>query len=164
MTPPGSTPAFRVGLGFDFHRFSSEGVLVLGGCTIQGYPALLGHSDADVLLHAAMDAVLGAAGEVDIGTLFPDTDEAYRGASSRDLTAQVVRLVTESGFRLVNLDAVLVCDRPLIAPYRPKIRSAMAESFGVDVSQVNLKGKSREGERGRGDGVEAMATALLRRS
>lgn len=162
MTYSGALPSLRVGLGFDFHRFSTEGTLVLGGCPIRGYPGLLGHSDADVLLHAAMDAVLGAVGEVDIGTLFPDSDETYRGASSRDLAAQVTRLVTEAGFRLVNLDCVLVCDRPLIAPYRPKIRSALALCFGVEASQVNLKGKSKEGEPGRGEGVEAMVVALVK--
>jgi 2-C-methyl-D-erythritol 2,4-cyclodiphosphate synthase len=148
-------------MGFDFHRFSREGHLKLGGFEIQNCPRLKGHSDADALLHAAMDAVLGAAGEVDIGTLFPDTDEAYANADSRDLVRQAVRLVKEKGFSILNLDAVLVCDKPMIAQYRPKIRASLAEAFGIDTEQVNVKGKTNEGTAGRGDGVEAMVVALL---
>ncbi len=164
MTPYGAATPMRIGFGFDFHRFSDSGTLVLGGCTFRGFPALYGHSDADVLIHAAMDAILGAAGEVDIGTLFPDTDETYLNACSKDLAKQAVRIVREAGFLIVNFDAVLICDRPMIAPYRPKIRSSMAEAFGIDISQVNVKGKTHEGLTGRGEGIEAMVTALLSRA
>jgi 2-C-methyl-D-erythritol 2,4-cyclodiphosphate synthase len=162
MSKSSSLPS--VGLGFDFHRFSDGGTLKLGGYTIEGFPALAGHSDADVLLHAAMDAVLGAAGEVDIGTLFPDTDEAFRGVNSAELACQVARMAREQGFEIVNMDAVLVCDKPMISSHRPKIRSTMAEAFGVQTTQVNLKGKTNEELPGRrGVGIEAMVVALLRK-
>lgn len=150
---------FRIGIGYDFHRFSDEGAIVLGGHEIAGCPGLKGHSDADVLIHAAMDAVLGAAGEVDIGTLFPNTDEAFRNARSAELAAQVMGMVGEAGFGIVNLDAVLVCDRPMVAPYRAMIRAGLAEAFGVDTAQVNVKGKTTEGKGS--DGVEATVVALL---
>lgn len=162
MSKNASMPS--VGLGFDFHRFGEKGTLMLGGHAIEGCPGLAGHSDADVLLHAAMDAVLGAAGEVDIGTLFPDTDEAFRGANSAELARQVTRLVSERGFEIMNLDAVLICDRPMIASHRPKIRATFAEAFGLQTSQVNLKGKTNEELPGRrGEGIEAMVVALLRK-
>lgn len=161
MTPSGAASPFRVGIGFDFHRFADSGEIVLGGLTIPDCPALDGHSDADVLIHAAMDAVLGAAGEVDIGTLFPDTDDAFRDACSKNLAKQVTRVIVKDGYDLVNLDAVLVCDRPVISQYRPKIRASLAEAFDIDTSQVNVKGKTREGQAGRGDGVEATVVALL---
>ena len=151
----------RTGIGFDFHRFRDSGTIVLGGHRIPGCPALEGHSDADVLTHAVMDAILGAAGEVDIGTLYPDTDEAFRGAASTELARQVVEMVAERGFSIVNVDAVLVCDRPRIAAARPKIRAGLAAALSIPADRVNVKGKTREGGDGRGDGVEAMAVALL---
>jgi 2-C-methyl-D-erythritol 2,4-cyclodiphosphate synthase len=154
---------FRVGVGYDFHRFGDSGEIVLGGHTIPGSPRLEGHSDADALIHAAMDAVLGAAGEVDIGTLFPDTDDAYEGANSAELAGQVARIIDEDGFEIVNLDAVLVCDQPMISHHRPKIRAGLAEAFAIDTSQVNVKGKTKEGQEGRGHGVEAMVVALLKK-
>ncbi|MHC4945443.1 MAG: 2-C-methyl-D-erythritol 2,4-cyclodiphosphate synthase [Planctomycetota bacterium] len=163
MTGSAAAFPFRVGVGYDFHRFGDSGQIVLGGHTIAGCPRLEGHSDADVLIHAAMDAVLGAAGEVDIGTLFPDTDDAYQGARSAELADQVTRILDEDGFEIVNLDAVLVCDQPMISHHRPKIRSGLAEAFGIDTSQVNLKGKSKEGQEGRGHGVEATVVALLKK-
>jgi 2-C-methyl-D-erythritol 2,4-cyclodiphosphate synthase len=151
----------RTGIGFDFHGFSDSGTIVLGGHRIPGCPALDGHSDADVLLHAVMDAVLGAAGEVDIGTLYPDTDEAFRNADSSELAQQVVQMVRERGFTIINIDAVLICDRPLISAARPRIRASLAKAFGVETECVNVKGKTREGQPGRGEGVEAMAVVLL---
>jgi 2-C-methyl-D-erythritol 2,4-cyclodiphosphate synthase len=151
----------RTGIGFDFHRFSGSGTIVLGGHRIPGCPALEGHSDADVLLHAVMDAVLGAAGEVDIGTLYPDTDEAFRNADSAKLARQVARMAQERGFTIVSVDAVLICDRPLISAARPMIRAGLAKAFGIETDRVNVKGKTREGQSGRGDGVEAMAVVLL---
>jgi len=151
----------RTGIGFDFHAFSDTGTIVLGGHRIPGCPALSGHSDADVLIHAVMDAVLGAAGEVDIGTLYPDTDEAFRGADSTELARQVVRMVRERGFAIVNIDAVLICDRPLISAARPGIRAGLAGAFEIETERVNVKGKTREGQPGRGEGVEAMAVVIL---
>ncbi len=151
----------RVGIGFDFHRFSDSGTIILGGHFIHGCPALIGHSDADVLTHAVMDAVLGAAGEVDIGTLYPDTDEAFRDARSTDLAKNVIGMAKERGFALINIDAVLVCDRPVVSAARPMIRSSLAKAFEVETSCVNVKGKTREGGESRGDGVEAMAVVLL---
>lgn len=151
----------RTGIGYDFHRFSDNGTIILGGHRIPGCPALIGHSDADVLIHAVMDAILGAAGEVDIGTLYPDTDEAFRNADSAELARQVVRMIAERGYSIVNIDAVLICDRPIISTVRPGIRASLAAAFGVETSQVNLKGKTREGTKGRGEGVEVIATVLL---
>ncbi len=162
MNPPPHL-GLRTGIGFDFHRFSTTGTIVLGGHRIDGCPALEGHSDADVLLHAAIDAVLGAAGEVDIGTLYPDTDEAFLNADSSELARQVTRMVQERGFTIVNVDTVLICDRPMISTERPGIRAGLARAFGIDIERVNVKGKTRENEQGRGDGVEAMAVVLLAR-
>jgi len=160
MSPPPHL-GMRTGIGFDFHRFSTTGTIILGGHRIDGCPALEGHSDADVLLHAAIDAVLGAAGEVDIGTLYPDTDEAFLNADSSELAGQVTRMVRERGFTIVNMDTVLICDRPMIAAERPGIRAGLARAFAIDIERVNVKGKTRENQAGRGDGVEAMAVVLL---
>ncbi len=159
---PDRSPIDRVGIGFDFHSFSESGSVVLGGVEVSGCPALIGHSDADVLTHAAMDAVLGAAGEVDIGTLFPDTDESYKDIQSTELARQVARMIREAGFRIVNMDAVLVCDRPSISSNRHKIRSRLAEAFGINASQVNLKGKTSEGIPSRSKGIEATVVVLLK--
>ncbi|MBU0753841.1 MAG: 2-C-methyl-D-erythritol 2,4-cyclodiphosphate synthase, partial [Planctomycetes bacterium] len=95
------------------------------------------------------------------GTLFPNSDEAYRGVRSVDLAKQVARIIEENGFSIINLDVVLVCDQPVISQYRPKIRAGLAEAFDIDIAQVNVKGKTREGQQGRGNGVEAIAVALL---
>lgn len=153
----------RIGIGFDFHRFSESGTIVLGGLEIPGIPALDGFSDADVVIHAVMDAVLGAAGEVDMGTLYPGTDETYKDTRSTELARQVVRMVRERGFSIINIDVVLVCSRPRISTWRPQIRASLARVFGIDASCVNLKGKSADRKSRGGDGVEAMAVALLAR-
>ncbi len=151
----------RVGIGFDYHPFSDSGILVLGGLEIPGFSALHGFSDGDVLSHALMDAILGAAGEVDRGTLYPDTDETYKETPSIELARQVVRMVRERGFCIVNIDAVLVCTRPRISTWRPRIRTSLARAVGIDTTCVNLKGKSGMKRDRQEDGVEATAVALL---
>lgn len=155
----------RVGLGWDRHRLVEGRRLVLGGLEIPHDRGLAGHSDADVLLHAAMDAVLGAAGEDDIGTLFPDRDPAHAGADSAALVRRVMRRVHARGFQVVSLDAVLVAEQPRIAPHRPAIRARLAALFGTDPQRVNVKAKTAEGigAAGRGEVMEATVVALLRR-
>lgn len=156
----------RVGLGVDAHRFAPERPLVLGGVRLRERDGLAGHSDADALLHAVIDALLGAAGLEDIGHLFPDTDPAFAGADSRELLRVAAARVVAAGWQVVNVDAVVVCQEPKIAPYREAMRAAMAEAAGVAVERVNLRGKTTEGMgfAGRGEGIAAEAVALLRRN
>lgn len=155
----------RIGLGYDVHAFCEGRPLVLGGVMVPSELGLLGHSDADVLVHALMDAILGAMRAGDIGHHFPDTDPAYAGASSIDLLRRVAGLMAEAGYRLVDADAVLVLERPKIAPYREAMRSAMADALGVDVACVGVKATTTEGLgfEGRGEGVAAQVVALLER-
>jgi len=155
-------PSLKIGLGYDFHRYSDAGNVVLGGFEIEDSPALIGHSDADVLTHAVMDSILGAAGESDIGELFPDTDETYKGACSVDLAGQVMRMIREKGFEIVNIDAVVICDRPKISKWKLEIRSSLAQALDLNISMINLKGKTNEGLMGRESGVEVQAVALLK--
>ena len=129
---PARAPAFRVGLGYDAHRFAAERALVLGGVRLREHDGLLGHSDADVLVHAIMDALLGAAGLEDIGHYFPDTDPVYAGADSMDLLAAVATLLRDRGWRAVNVDAVVICEEPRIAPHRGAMRARLATALGVD--------------------------------
>ena len=151
----------RVGNGYDVHRTASDRALFLGGVQIPDGPGLDGHSDADVILHALMDALLGATGQSDIGVLFPNTDEKYRGASS----AEMLRIVmsTLGGWWVVNADLTLVSEGPKVAPYRDKIRARIAELLGVDIGRVGFKATTKErlGAIGRGEGMEAYAVVLL---
>jgi 2-C-methyl-D-erythritol 2,4-cyclodiphosphate synthase len=153
----------RTGIGVDAHRFAHGRKLVLGGLQIPAARGLGGHSDADVVLHALMDALLGASGAGDIGELFPDTDEAYRDASSVRLLEQVVGAVGERGYAIVNADIVVVCEEPKIAPYREAMRSLIAKALGVQVDAVSVKGTTTEGMgfTGRGEGIVAVATVLV---
>lgn len=155
----------RIGIGYDVHAFADGRALVLGGVEIPHDRGLLGHSDADVLVHALMDAILGALREGDIGKLFPDTDPAYAGISSIDLLSRVAALVAERGFRLVDADAVLVLEKPRIAPYRDEMRDRIASALGVEVSRVGVKATTTEGLgfEGRSEGVGAQAVVLLER-
>jgi 2-C-methyl-D-erythritol 2,4-cyclodiphosphate synthase len=157
--------ALRIGVGFDAHRFAPDRALVLGGVRLRERGGLLGHSDADVLTHAIMDALLGAAGREDIGGLFPDTDPALAGADSLKLLAEVAGLLEKDGWALVNVDAVVICEEPRIAPHREAIRARLAAALGVDSERVSLRGTTTEGMgfTGRGEGIAAQAVALIER-
>lgn len=155
----------RIGLGYDVHAFAPGRRLVLGGVEVPSEVGLLGHSDADVLVHALMDAILGAMRAGDIGHHFPDTDPAYAGASSIELLLQVAQLLDEAGFRLVDADTVLILEHPKIAPYRDEMRRVMAEALGVPADSVGVKATTTEGLgfEGRSEGVAAQAVVVLER-
>ncbi len=153
----------RIGQGYDVHRLTEGRPLILGGVTIPWEKGLLGHSDADVLLHALMDALLGAAALGDIGGLFPDTDERYRGADSRALLQQVGRELARRRFTIGNVDATLVAQKPRIAPYIQQMRQNIAQDLEISVDQVSVKATTEEhlGFTGDGSGMSAQAIALL---
>ena len=155
----------RIGIGYDVHAFASGRPLVLGGVDISHSAGLAGHSDADVLVHAIMDAILGALREGDIGRLFPDTDPAYAGISSLDLLARVGGLMVERGFRLLDADTVLVLEEPRISPYRDEMRARVAAALAVEPDRIGIKATTTErlGFEGRGEGVGAQAVVLLER-
>jgi 2-C-methyl-D-erythritol 2,4-cyclodiphosphate synthase len=154
---------FRVGQGFDVHALVPGRRLVIGGVEIPYARGLLGHSDADVLLHAITDAILGAAALGDIGAMFPDSDDKYRGADSRTLLREAARRVQAAGWRIENIDATVIAERPKIAPHVEAMRTAIAECTGADRLAVGVKGKTMEklGALGRGEGIAAQAVALL---
>jgi 2-C-methyl-D-erythritol 2,4-cyclodiphosphate synthase len=156
----------RVGTGFDVHAFAPGRPLVLGGVTVPHESGLAGHSDADVLVHALMDAIVGALREGDIGKLFPDTDPAYAGISSIELLRRVGELAASRGYRLLDADTVLVLERPKIAPYREAMREQMAGALGVAVDRIGVKATTTEGLgfTGREEGVAAHAIVLMERS
>ena len=158
-----SSLPFRVGYGYDVHRLVSGRALVLGGVTIPWEKGLLGHSDADVALHAVMDAVLGALGQGDIGGLFPDTDPAYAGADSRALLRQVAARMVQAGYVLGNLDVTILAQKPRLAAYIPEMVRRIAEDLGATPQQVNVKATTEEGLgfTGRGEGIAAHAVALI---
>ncbi len=153
----------RIGHGYDVHRLQSGRKLIIGGVEIPYELGLLGHSDADVLLHALMDAMLGAAAMGDIGKLFPDSDEAYRGADSTVLLREVCRRVKEKGYTLSNADCTVIAQRPKLAPYIDSMRSIIAECTGVDVDRISVKATTEEklGFTGEGLGIAAHAVVLL---
>lgn len=153
----------RIGHGYDVHKLVPERKLILGGVEIPHTAGLLGHSDADVLLHAVMDALLGAMALGDIGKHFPDTDEAYRGVSSMHLLTRVNKILKDHGARLVNLDATLILQKPKIAPYIDDMRENIAFALGVEKSRVSVKATTEEhlGFTGREEGVSAHAVVLL---
>jgi len=156
----------RIGLGYDVHAFADDRLLVLGGVEL-GHPrGLVGHSDADVLVHALMDAILGAMRAGDIGAHFPDTDPEWAGASSIGLLERVAALMRADGWELVDADTVLVLEAPRISPHRDAMRARMAEALGVEVCRVGLKATTTEGlgSTGRSEGVAAQAVVLLGRS
>ena len=154
---------FRVGHGYDVHRLVSERKLILGGVEVPYELGLLGHSDADVLTHAVMDALLGAAALGDIGKHFPDTDPAYKGADSLKLLDRVMELLAERGWRVGNVDATIVAQRPKLAAFLPQMKENLAERMGVDPEQVNVKATTEEklGFTGAGEGMAVHAVALL---
>jgi 2-C-methyl-D-erythritol 2,4-cyclodiphosphate synthase len=154
-----------IGFGYDTHRLVAGRPLILGGVRVEHDLGLEGHSDADVLTHAIIDAVLGAAGLGDIGEHFPDTDERWRGADSIDMLRRAAQLVAGEGLRVVNVDATVVLERPKLAPHRAAMRGRLAGALGLDDRQVNVKATRGEGMGfvGRGEGAVAMAVASLER-
>ena len=153
----------RIGHGYDVHRLTENRDLIVGGVKIAYELGLLGHSDADVLLHAVADALLGAAALGDIGGMFPDTDERFRGADSRMLLRQVVSAVRERGYTVGNIDATIIAQRPKMKPYIAQMAQNIADDCGVDVSCVNVKATTEEGLgfTGSGAGIAAHAVCLL---
>jgi 2-C-methyl-D-erythritol 2,4-cyclodiphosphate synthase len=157
---------FRTGLGFDVHEFEAGRRLVLGGVEIPHTHGLSGHSDADVVVHAAMDACLGAAGLPDIGHFFPNTSEEFRGADSMELAREVKRQLDSRGFELLNLDVMVLAEVPKVGPHREAMRANLADAFGLAVESVALKATTMEkmGFVGRREGIAVIASALARRT
>lgn len=153
----------RIGHGYDVHRLVPERKLILGGVELPFEKGLLGHSDADVLAHAVMDALLGAAALGDIGQLFPDSDPAYEGADSLALLRRVTEVLAEHGYRIGNVDATVLAQRPKLAPHIPAMREKLAGAMGVSADQVSVKATTEEGLgfTGAGEGIAAHAVALI---
>lgn len=155
--------ACRIGEGWDVHALVPGRPLVIGGVTIPYHLGLLGHSDADVLLHAITDALLGAAGLGDIGQHFPDTDPRWKGVNSVDLLQATGRLLSEAGWRIGNIDATVVAQAPKLAAHKPAMQTRIAQALGISTHQVNIKAKTAEklGPVGMGQSIEARAIALI---
>ncbi|MBZ0105032.1 MAG: 2-C-methyl-D-erythritol 2,4-cyclodiphosphate synthase [Sulfuricella denitrificans] len=153
----------RIGQGFDVHALVEGRRLIMGGVEVPYQLGLAGHSDADVLLHAICDALLGAVGLGDIGRHFPDSDPAFKGADSRHLLREVVRLIALEGFHVVNVDATIIAQAPKMAPYIPQMEANIAADLEVDTGVVNVKATTTErlGYTGRGEGIAAQAVCLL---
>lgn len=153
----------RIGQGYDVHRLAEGRELILCGVNIPYNLGLLGHSDADVAIHALCDALLGAAGLYDIGRHFPDTDEKYHGISSMILLENVVEKINEKGYNISNFDITIIAQRPKLLPYIEKMRENMSKATGVQTDRINIKATTTEhlGFEGRGEGISAMAVALL---
>lgn len=153
----------RIGQGFDVHALVPGRKLIIGGVTIPAEKGLLGHSDADVLLHAVTDALIGAAALGDIGRHFPDTDERWRGADSRVLLRATMGLLAQAGFRVINVDATIIAQAPKMAPYIPQMVECIAADLLVATGDVNVKAKTTErlGFTGRGEGIAAEAVVLI---
>lgn len=153
----------RIGHGYDVHRLTEGRKLILGGVDIPYEKGLLGHSDADVLTHAVMDALLGAAALGDIGKLFPDNDPAYAGADSLVLLERVGERIVQAGYRVGNIDATILAQRPKLAPHIPQMRANLAARLGLDVDQISVKATTEEGLgfTGTGEGMAAHAVCLL---
>jgi 2-C-methyl-D-erythritol 2,4-cyclodiphosphate synthase len=154
---------FRIGQGFDVHQFAENRDLIVGGVKIPHEKGLLGHSDADVLLHAISDAILGALGEGDIGKHFPDTDEAYKGADSKELLKRIVKTMNEKRFKVVNVDSTIIAQKPKMAPHIEAMRDIIAGLIEVERDQVNVKATTTEklGFTGREEGIAAQTVVLL---
>ncbi len=154
---------FRIGEGYDVHRLSDNRKMIIGGVEIEYEKGLLGHSDADVLLHAISDSLLGAAALGDIGHLFPDTDEKYEGANSLLLLSETVKHLKNNGFSVINIDSTIIAQKPKMAPYIDKMRENIALAVGIDKSCVSVKATTEEnlGFTGEGLGIAAKAIALI---
>ena len=157
--------SFRIGEGWDVHALVPGRPLVIGGVTIPYHLGLLGHSDADVLLHAITDALLGAAGLGDIGQHFPDTDPRWKGVNSEDLLQATGRLLSEAGWQIGNIDTTVVAQAPKLAAHKPAMQTRIAQALGISTHQVNIKAKTAEklGPVGMGQSIEARAVALIHR-
>ena len=155
----------RIGSGYDVHKLVENRELILGGVNIPYEKGLLGHSDADVLLHAISDALLGAAALGDIGKHFPDTDPQFKGADSRKLLAHVWDLIFEKGYDIMNIDATVIAQRPKLAPHIEQMRKNIAETLKIDMDQINVKATTEEGLgfTGAGEGIAASAVCLLKK-
>ena len=153
----------RVGMGYDVHKLTEDRDLILGGVNIPWEKGLLGHSDADVLIHAVMDALLGAAALGDIGKHFPDTDPAYKGISSIKLLVHVAELLRKQEYAVGNIDATVIAQKPKMAPHIPQMRKNMADALGIPESKINIKATTEEGLgfTGRGEGIASQAICLL---
>ena len=153
----------RVGMGYDVHRLVPDRKLILGGVEIEYELGLLGHSDADCLLHAIMDALLGAAAMGDIGKHFPDTDQRFKGADSAVLMQEVAKMLADAGYKVGNIDATIIAQRPKMAPHIGKMRERIADILGIDISRINVKATTEEGLgfTGEGLGISCQAIALL---
>ena len=153
----------RIGQGYDVHRLVEGRRLIIGGVDIPYEKGLLGHSDADVLLHAVMDALLGAAARGDIGQHFPDSDERYKGISSIALLKEVGKILQENGYMIENIDSTVIAQRPKLLPYRPQMAENIAAALGIEKEQVSVKATTEEGLgfTGTGEGISAQAIALL---
>ncbi|MDF2948102.1 MAG: ispF [Sedimentibacter sp.] len=153
----------KIGIGYDVHALEESRKLIIGGVLIPYEKGLAGHSDADVLIHAIMDSILGALGLGDIGRLFPDTDNKYKDADSRALLRQVVKLMFDRNYRLGNLDAIIIAQNPKMSPYIVKMKKNLAEDFKTDISNINIKATTTEhlGFEGRGEGIAAQSVCLL---
>ena len=153
----------RIGQGYDVHRLEEGRTLIIGGVDIPYEKGLLGHSDADVLLHAVMDALLGAAALGDIGQHFPDSDERYKGISSIALLKEVGKILQENGYMIENIDSTVIAQRPKLLPYRPQMAENIAAALGIEKEQVSVKATTEEGLgfTGTGEGISAQAIALL---
>lgn len=156
----------RVGYGYDIHRLEEGRPLILGGLHIDFDRGLAGHSDADVIAHAIIDGILGAAGLADIGTHFPNSDERWRGASSMEMLARTIEIIRRDGWTLVNIDATLIAEEPKIAPHVMSMKHLVASATGVPISAIGIKATTAEGlgPEGRGEGMSARAVALLERT
>ena len=153
----------RIGQGFDVHALVTGRALIIGGVTIPFEKGLDGHSDADVLLHAVCDALLGAAALGDIGRHFPDTDSRYKGADSRALLREVAKLLDDGGFQVINLDSTIIAQAPRMSPHIPAMVANIAADLGIEPGRINIKAKTTErlGFTGRGEGIAAEAIALV---
>ncbi|MGD9568576.1 MAG: 2-C-methyl-D-erythritol 2,4-cyclodiphosphate synthase [Sedimentibacter sp.] len=153
----------RIGIGYDVHALTENRKLIIGGMLIPFEKGLEGHSDADVLIHAIMDSLLGAMGLGDIGKLFPDTDNKYKGADSRVLLRQVVDLMHDKNYKLGNLDAVIIAQKPRMSPYIEEMKQNLAHDLKADISKINIKATTTEhlGFEGRGEGIAAQSVCLL---
>ncbi len=154
---------FRIGHGYDVHRFSEGRKLMLGGILIPYEKGLLGHSNADVLCHAIMDSLLGALALGDIGIHFPDTDKKYKNADSITLLKTIISMVEKNGYSLSNLDCTVICEQPRLAPFIPEMRKNIAQALNAGISQVSIKATTEEklGFTGRGEGIAAHAVSLI---
>ena len=160
-----SPTSFRVGFGYDAHRLAAGRPLILGGVQIPYERGLAGHSDADVLLHALIDALLGAAGMGDIGTHFPSSDPSLEGISSLDMLSRVMQMVSAVGWRVENVDATIVAQQPRLSPHTPAMRASIAAALDIEQERVNVKGKTTDGLgfTGTGEGIAAYCVVLLSR-